>query len=256
MTFDQFTLFTESTLPVISEIVDKYINAVDVEYKSDNSPVTLADREIERHIVGRIRESFPGHAIIGEESGTHAGSAEDGNYEWIIDPIDGTKSFIHGIPLFTTLIGVEKDGKALYGAIYNPLLRELVTGDCHGAYLNGGKVSMRPCADLSQATLLTTDALAFGKYRSMEGFMTLAERCRMMRTWGDAYGYVMLATGRGDIMIDAKMSRWDIAALIPVIRGAGGVITGCDGGEPETADSMVASNPAIHRQVIQILNGE
>jgi len=254
MKFDEFTGFVESMLTDIDRIVDKYVNGVDVEYKSDNSPVTMADREIEACMVDRIKNRFADHSIVGEESGSHVAGGESSGIEWILDPIDGTKSFIHGVPLFTTLIGVMKDGKALYGAIYNPILKELLTGDCQGAYLNGRKVAMRSCETLADATLLTTDVMAIEKYRNLDAFMSLARNCRMMRTWGDAYGYVLLATGRGDIMIDAKMSRWDIAALIPIIRGAGGVITGYDGSQPETADSMIAANPSLHPEVLNILN--
>lgn len=255
-TFQEFSDFVQSLTPTIRETVHKYIGQVHVDYKADDSPVTLADKEIERYIVSRIEARFPEGVIVGEESGTHPASASAATgtggalIEWIVDPIDGTKSFIHGVPLFATLIGVMVDGEAVYGAIYNPLLDDLIVGDNGVALWNGVPTRMRPCDSLAQATLLTTDILDVAKHRNIHTFMSLAERCRMLRTWGDAYGYCLLATGRADIMVDPIMSRWDLAALIPVIRGAGGVITDYYGGNPATGDSIVASGETLHREVI------
>lgn len=171
-----------------------------------------------------------------------------------MDPIDGTKSFIHGVPLFATLIGVMVDGEPVYGAIYNPLLDDLIVGDNNVALWNGVATRMRPCDSLQQATLLTTDILNVDKYRNIHDFMALAGQCRILRTWGDAYGYCLLATGRADIMVDPIMSRWDLAALIPVIRGAGGTITDYYGGNPATGDSIVACGKNLHDEVIACLN--
>lgn len=256
--FEEFTSFVQTLTPAIGETVRRYIGHVQVDYKADDSPVTRADREIEQYIVGRIEKRFPGGTIVGEESGTHPASdpaTTSGLVEWIVDPIDGTKSFIHGVPLFATLIGVMVDGEAVYGAIYNPLLDDLIVGDNRVALRNGTPTRMRVCDSLSEATLLTTDLLDVAKHRNIHAFMTLAERCRLLRTWGDAYGYCLLATGRADVMVDPIMSRWDLAALIPVIRGAGGVITDYYGGNPATGDSIVASgNAALHESVLAILN--
>lgn len=255
-TFQAFSDFVQSLTPAIRETVNKYIGKVHVDYKADDSPVTLADKEIEKYIVSQIESRFPEGVIVGEESGTHpvaANSPGDNNgplIEWIVDPIDGTKSFIHGVPLFATLIGVMVDGEAVYGAIYNPLLDDLIVGDNRIALWNGVPTRMRPCDSLGQATLLTTDILDVDKHRNIHNFMALAKRCRILRTWGDAYGYCLLATERADIMVDPIMSRWDLAALIPVIRGAGGVITDYYGGNPATGDSIVACGPALHGEVI------
>lgn len=254
-TFQEFSDFVESLTPAIRETVGKYIGKVHVDYKADDSPVTLADKEIERYIVSQIESRFPESTIVGEESGTHK-AATTGNHliEWVIDPIDGTKSFIHGVPLFATLIGVMVDGEAVYGAIYNPLLNDLIVGDNQVALWNGVPTRMRTCESLGQATLLTTDILDVDKHRNIHNFMALAGRCRILRTWGDAYGYCLLATGRADIMVDPIMSRWDLAALIPVIRGAGGAITDYYGGNPATGDSIVACSETLHKEVIGLLN--
>ncbi|MDE5943962.1 MAG: hypothetical protein K2G93_00020 [Rikenella sp.] len=257
LTFQEFTEFVQGLTPTIREVVDRYVGHVEVDYKADDSPVTRADREIEQYIVARIEARFPGGTIVGEESGTHpaAETNESGSVEWIVDPIDGTKSFIHGVPLFATLIGVMVDGEAVYGAIYNPMLDDLIVGDNRVALRNGRPTRMRECDSLKQATLLTTDILDVAKHRNLPNFMALAERCRLLRTWGDAYGYCLLASGRADVMVDPIMSRWDLAALIPVIRGAGGVITDYYGGDPATGDSIVASGSAErHAEVLAILN--
>ncbi len=255
-TFEQFNAFAASLTPRIREVIHQYVGVATVDYKADDSPVTIADREVEAYIVDRIEETFPGSTIVGEESGVHCSSAgsEGPLVEWIIDPIDGTKSFIHGVPLFATLLGVMVDGEPRYGAIYNPLLDDMVTGDGVVALWNGRPVRMRPCASLDKALLLTTDISDIARYRTIEGFNSLVEKCWLLRTWGDAFGYALLATGRGDVMVDPIMSRWDLAALIPVIRGAGGVITDYYGGDPATGDSIVAAAPELHTEVLGILN--
>lgn len=257
-TFEVFSDFVKSLTPTIQETVNKYIGTVHVDYKADDSPVTLADKEIERYIVSRIEARFPESVIVGEESGTHSATSADTTegaplIEWIIDPIDGTKSFIHSVPLFATLIGVVVDGVAVYGAIYNPLLDELIVGDGAVALWNGKPTKMRDCGSLAEATLLTTDILDVDKHRDLNKFMALSQKCRLLRTWGDAYGYCLLATGRADIMVDPIMSRWDIAAVIPIIRGAGGVITDYYGDNPNVADSIVACHADVHDEVISLL---
>lgn len=256
-TFEEFTDFVEGLRPAIRSTVDRYIGVVSVEYKGDNSPVTMADREIEKLIVEKIQARFPQSTIVGEESGTHQAAAPNASgklIEWVIDPIDGTRSFIHGVPLFATLIGVMVDGKACYGAIYNPLLEDLVVGDCERALWNGKPTQMRDTEDLASALLLTTDIKDVKKHRNIDKFNELADSCRILRTWGDAYGYFLLATGRADVMVDPIMSRWDLVALIPVIEGAGGVITDYYGGEASTADSIVAVSKELHSKVIAALN--
>lgn len=251
MVFEEFKNFIDKVKPEIEAIAARHVNQVTVEYKSDKSPVTQADREIEKYLEACITEYFPTHAIVGEEFGIRG---EVGELEWILDPIDGTKSFIHGVPLYTTLIGVMEQGRPLFGAILNPSTSEAVVGDSNITLWNGRPVRMRDCADLSEATLLTTDVMGVERYRSLDSFLDLARQCRTVRTWGDGWGYLLLATGRADIMVDSNMSRWDIAALIPVIRGAGGVITGYNGELPETADGIIAANSTLYPQVMERLH--
>lgn len=251
MNFNEFSDFVESMLPEIKSIVDKYINHVSIDYKADNSPVTKADKEIEQYMTARIQATFPTHSVMGEESGEH--NIEGAEYHWILDPIDGTRSFIHGVPLFATLIGVMHGDEPVFGAIYNPMLNDIVLGNNEIALWNGKPTHVRSTANIEDATLLCSDALHAEKFKDGEKFMNLARRCRNFRTWGDAYGYFLVATGRADIMVDAEMSKWDIIALVPIIRGAGGTITDYHGGNPATGDSIIASNSTLQPKIVKSL---
>ena len=226
---------------------------VGVEHKADASPVTLADREAEMVMRQWIEKQFPDHGILGEEHGTVRADAE---FVWVLDPIDGTKSFITGTPLFTTLIGLLHQGRPILGAIHQPVLRQLMIGDGKKTTLNGSPVRVRPARDLSQATLLTSDPLLPGKHQNEAGFNDLTQRVRLYRTFGDGYGYMQLASGWADLMMDAIMNPWDLLPLVPCIEGAGGKITDWQGrtslGMGET--SAVATHPEIHDEVIRILN--
>ena len=222
-----------------------------VEHKSDDSPVTLADRGAEELLRRLIAQTYPDHGVIGEELGNDRPDAE---FVWVLDPIDGTKSFITAVPLFGTLIALLHRGQPVLGAIHQPILNQLVVGDGVVTTLNDRPVRVRPCADLSAATLLTSDPLNPAKYQNGPAYDALANRVRLTRTWGDAYGYLLLATGRADIMCDPIMNPWDIQALIPIVRGAGGVITDWQGNDPVSGSSIVASAPEIHPAVIAALN--
>lgn len=191
-----------------------------LERKSDQSPVTNADREAESIIREQIRKHFPGHGIIGEEFGTEN---EDSEVVWVLDPIDGTKSFIHGIPFYTTLIGILVRNKPEVGIIYAPALDEMVSAATgKGCKLNGEKITTRTCTSLAEATFLTTEVDTFDEYGFGDPFRKLLSSTRLHRTWGDAYGHMMVATGRADLMIDPILNLWDAAAILPVVTEAGG----------------------------------
>ena len=223
---------------------------LEIELKADRTPVTAADRGAEKLMRDLIREAFPKHGMIGEEFGPDRPDAE---FVWVLDPIDGTKSFTSGVPLFGTLIGLLHNGQPVLGCIHQPVLDQLLIGDNESATLNGRPVRVRAARPLAEATLLTSDTVAAG---AVAGFQNLATRAALVRTWGDCYGYLLVATGFADIMFDPAMHPWDIAALVPVIRGAGGVITDAKGGAPYPAASIVASaNPELHREVIGALRG-
>jgi myo-inositol-1(or 4)-monophosphatase len=234
------------------KIIKSYFRIpVDIDLKEDNSPVTIADRKAEEYLRESIMKEFPDHGILGEEFGEINPVAE---YKWVLDPIDGTISFICGTPLFGTLIALLKNGEPVLGLINLPVLNELVIGDNTTTTLNDKKVEVRECTKISDAVLLTTDIKSFGK-DSYKGFDSLVSKAKMIRSWGDCYGYYMVASGYADIMVDPVMSVWDKMALIPIIRGAGGIITDINGHDPLEGKSIIASSAGIYSEVIKIING-
>jgi myo-inositol-1(or 4)-monophosphatase len=224
---------------------------IKIDSKKDSSPVTIADKKSEELMRNEIQKKFPEHGIIGEEFGSYNKHAE---YKWILDPIDGTISFISGAITFGTLIALMKNDEPILGVIHQPILKELLIGDNNSAELNDKRTKVRNCEYLSSAVLLTTDILNIEKYRSVNKFMNLARKVKTLRYWGDCYGYYLVASGFADIMIDPIMNFWDFAALIPIIKGAGGIITDMQGNNPLKGNNIVAASPLIHKQVIQMLN--
>ena len=222
-----------------------------VETKSDQSPVTAADRGAEELMRAMIAKKFPSHGIIGEEFGTERGDAE---FVWVLDPIDGTKSFITGVPLWGTLIALLHRGQPVLGAIHQPVLKQLMLGDGATTTLNGRTVRCRATTRVEDATLLFSDPLNPAKYQNGAAHDALLRRAKLTRTWGDCYGYLLVASGQADAMLDPIMNPWDIAALVPVIRGAGGVITDWRGGAAYPAESTIAAaTPALHAQIVAAL---
>lgn len=222
-----------------------------VEFKSDDSPVTAADRGAEEVMRRLIEARFPDHGIIGEEHGT---VREDAEFVWVLDPIDGTKSFITGVPLWTTLIGLLHEGQPVLGAIHQPNLGQLAIGDGTTTTLNGKPVQCRPTTKLNEATLVTSDHYNLAEYQDGPACDRLIQQTRLYRTWADGYGYLMLAAGFVDVSMDPIMNLWDLAALVPVVQGAGGIITDWTGGGPYPAESAIAcATPELHQQVLQEL---
>ena len=249
---NEFKIFCKELAKVSSEIIKGYFRTeINIESKADNSPVTIADKKAEEAMRELITKNFPGHGIIGEEYGE---SNKDDEYKWILDPIDGTKSFICGAYSFGTLIGLLKNGKPILGVYNHPILDDFLIGDNYETKINGTKTLMRKCSDLSNAVLLTTDHLSIETYQDIEKFNNLIKKVKLYRNWGDCYGYYLLATGYADIMIDPIMSPWDLLPLIPIIKGAGGVITDFRGNDAVKGKSAVAASDHIHREVISILN--
>lgn len=235
-----------------ADVIKKYFRtSLNIESKSDFSPVTIADKLAEEKMRTIISKEFPSHGIIGEEFGSYNPDAE---YVWVLDPIDGTKSFISGALSFGTLIALLKNGKPIIGVINHPILNEFLVGDNKTCLLNGIKVNFRECTSLHDATLLATDHLNIGKYQNQNKFDELIKMVKLYRNWGDCYGYYLLATGYADIMIDPIMSVWDSMALIPIINGAGGTITDYNGNDPLKGNSIIASNKQIHKSVISLLS--
>lgn len=229
-----------------------------VERKADDSPVTAADREAESYLRQRIHETFPDDAIVGEEWGQSGGGS---GFRWIIDPIDGTKSFIHGVPLYATLIGVEYQGRAVLGVDRIPATAECVyAARGSGAWYQRGDEPPQParvsaCRDLSLAAWVTSEVANFHKVGRREAYHRLEDATRLVRTWGDGYGYLLVATGRVDFMIDPLMEIWDAAAIQPIIEEAGGKFTDWQGRATFTSGNGVGSNGWLHEAILRVLNG-
>ena len=230
-------------------IMPIYASPFEVERKADRTPVTEADRRAELAVREFFARETPGFGVLGEEYGETPG---DGRHRWIIDPIDGTKSFIHRVPLFGTLVALERDGEPVVGVIACHAVGETVAAAAGlGARLNGEPCRVSRVASLDDATLTMTSFARTAARRPL-GYRALVERCGLARAWGDCYGYLMVATGRAEIMLDPDMSIWDAAALQPVIREAGGGFSQWDG-NPALGDSAVATNGLLHNEVIRLL---
>jgi myo-inositol-1(or 4)-monophosphatase len=248
----EFKKFSRLLSDESGAIIRKYFRThIGFESKSDESPVTIADKKSEERMRELIMKEFPEHGIIGEEFGKHNPEAE---YQWVLDPIDGTKSFICGTVTFGTMIALTKKGEPILGVINQPVLNEFLIGNNDTALLNDVKVKVRECENLSDAVLLTTDHKNIEKYQDKEKFDELINSCKLYRNWGDCYGYYLVATGYADIMLDPIMSVWDLMALIPIIKGAGGVITDYTGSDPVKGNSIIASNKILHPKVVSQLN--
>lgn len=230
-----------------------YFNAgVVVDTKSDQTPVTIADREAEQILRKRIRKSFPHHAILGEEEGETPG---DASYRWIVDPIDGTKSFIAGVPLYGTLVGVEVRGEPSVGVIYLPALDDMVAAaNGLGCTWNGRPCHVSPVDDIAQA-LVVTSSIVRCQQRS-DAFDNLAKITRQQATWGDAFGYALVATGRAEVMMDSVASAWDVAPMLPIMREAGGHFTDWNGRATIHGGEGVATNAALHTKVVEGFRAE
>lgn len=217
-----------------------YRSALAVERKPDGSPVTDADRAAERAAREWLEARFPRDAVLGEEFGERPG---DSGYRWLLDPIDGTRSFVAGVPLWGTLVAVLEGDRVVAGAASFPAVEEhLVAGEGEGCWHSTlGRCRVSPVTDLTNATVLITD-LANCPPERLAGWSRLASVAGAARTWGDCFGYLLLATGRAEVMADPRMHNWDAAALWPIIREAGGVVTDWDGHPTPFGGSVVATN--------------
>jgi len=259
--------------PLPDELADRWKFAVDVakaagkhtlqyfqqsfqvERKGDNSPVTIADREAEQLARERIAKTFPHDAILGEEFGEVAGSS---GYRWIIDPIDGTKSFITGVPLYSTLLGLEYSGRSVAGVIYIPALDEGVHA-ARGAgawYFAKGqpetpaRVSKR--AQLSDGIFITSQVDSYAKRGAASVYQRLEQTAYITRTWGDGYGYLLVATGRADVMVDPYMFLWDAASLQPILEEAGGTFTDWQGQPTIYSGEGLATNGLLLDEALAV----
>ena len=221
--------------------------------KTDGSYVTIADREAEAYIRTQIAQHFPDDGILGEEEGESHGRS---GRRWIVDPIDGTFAFVHGVPFYGVLIGLEIDGEMSVGVINIPALGEIVSAATGmGCFLNGEAASVSQTARLEDALLLCTDFSACARYGFGEACERLQSRARTSRTWGDCYGYVLVATGRADVMLDPVMNLWDCAALLPIMEEAGGTFTDWHGVGTIAGGNSIATNGLLFDEVMGLVSG-
>ncbi len=219
-------------------------------------PVTEADRAAELAMRRLIVASFPDHGIVGEEFGTERGDAE---LVWVLDPIDGTRAFVSGLPLWGTLIGLLKGGRAAYGMMHQPFIGERFVGDGGSASYRGPhgsrRLRTRRCGSLAEATLSTTSPKLFSAPEA-QAYGRVEDAVRLTRYGYDCYAYCMLAAGHLDVVVEAGLKPYDIVALIPIVEGAGGVVTTWDGGRPEAGGAIAASgDPHLHEAVLARLRG-
>ena len=237
-----------------------FLSGTAVDIKSDASPVTRADRGAEEAMRTLIERRYPDHGILGEEFGVKHGA----RYRWVLDPVDGTRAFITNCFLFGTLIALERDDGAgfrpLLGAIAHPAAGVALIGrerECRLYRADGTErvVRVRSCARLDDATVLATTHWSTGEQCGGPAVEALVRRAKLYRTWGDCFGYFALATGAADVMLDPSLAYWDVAAIVPVVEGAGGRVTSWDGGDPLARPSLIATAGPLHDQVLAVLRG-
>ena len=225
--------------------------AIDVQTKADASPVTRADREIEARLRSMVADRYPDHGFLGEEEG---GELVSGSC-WVVDPIDGTKSFICGVPLFGVLIALVVDGSPILGVIEMPALGERWVGQAGGTEMNGIAAHASPCTALAQARLFATSPDMFlGRNRAR--FDALAAAVRLTRFGTDCYAYGLLALGHCDLVVEDDLEYYDVIALVPVIENAGGMVTDWDGNPIDArfnGQMLAAATPALHAQAMAVL---
>ncbi|MCY1047254.1 histidinol-phosphatase [Corallococcus sp. bb12-1] len=222
-----------------------------VDTKSDGTPVTVADRTAEWTARQWLEERFPDDGILGEEFGETRPGAKR---RWILDPIDGTKTFIRGVPLWGTLVAVAEGERILAGAAYFPAVNELlVASPGLGCFWNGSAARVSSQADLSQSVVLVTDERFLQNPTKGAGWRDLSRQASLSRTWGDCYGYLLVATGRAEVMVDEGLSPWDAAALQPIIEEAGGVFTDWKGQRTAFGGDGIATNAVLASRVREVL---
>jgi len=227
---------------------------IEVHTKSDNSPVTFADRETERLMRQMITDAYPKHGVLGEE---HANTGADSDNLWVIDPIDGTKSFISGLPLYGTLIAYLQGQQVRIGAISMPSMKEFwIAVEGEGCFMNGSPCHVSDCRELADAILMATSPEYFVG-DNLTRFTNLSKQTRVRRYGGDCYTYAMVASGWADIVVECGLQSYDYMALIPVIEEAGGVVTDWSGEKLNlNSDGTIiaAATPELHRQALEFLS--
>jgi myo-inositol-1(or 4)-monophosphatase len=259
MTAIDFAAFVDELAAVSGETIRPFFrSALSVENKSrigGFDPVTAADRAAETAMRALIRKTFPAHGIVGEEFPDEQPDAE---YVWVLDPIDGTKSFICGMPMWGTLIALTRHGEPIYGMMHQPFTREHFFSDGDGARYRGPAgarvLQTRACRALGDAIMLTTSPLLMNEADRL-AFRRVEHAVRLSRYGGDCYAYCVLAAGHADLVIETELKPHDVLALIPIIEGAGGVMTTWENSRPHHGGRIIAAGDRrLHRQAMELLN--
>ena len=259
MTAIDFSSFVDQLASVSGEtILPFFRTALAVENKKTAGfdPVTAADRAAENAMRALIRKHFPAHGILGEE---YESENPDAEYVWVLDPIDGTKSFIAGMVAWGTLIGLCRLGEPVYGMMHQPFTRERFFGDGGAARYRGPagnrELRVRSCDSLKDAVMFTTSPLLMNE-ADRARFKRVEDKVKLSRYGGDCYAYCMLAAGQIDLIIETELKTHDIVALIPIINGAGGIVTTWEGGPPQAGGRIVvAGDKRVHAAALEVLNG-
>lgn len=260
MTAIDFAAFVDELAAVAGETIRPFFrSALSVENKSRSGgfdPVTAADRAAETAMRALIKKTFPAHGVIGEEFPAEQPHAE---YVWILDPIDGTKSFICGLPAWGTLIALTRRGEPIYGVMYQPFIGEHFSGDGAGARYRGPAgnraLQTRACARLGDAIMLTTSPLLMNE-TDRQCFARVEQVVRLSRYGGDCYAYCVLAAGHVDLIIETELKPHDVLALIPIIEGAGGIMTTWENNPPHQGGRIIAAGDRrVHAQAMEVLKG-
>jgi len=260
MTAIDFSAFVDELASVSGEtILPFFRTALSVEDKGHPGsfdPVTAADHAAEMSMRTLIRRTFPDHGIIGEEYGKERADAE---YVWVLDPIDGTKSFISGMPAWGTLIALLRAGEPVFGMMNQPFTRERFSGDGRSAHYRGPAgardLRVRACANLSEAVLFTTSPLLMNA-SDRESFGRVEQAVQLSRYGGDCYAYCMVAAGHVDLVIETELKAHDVMALVPIVIGAGGIMTTWENGPPQHGGRIVAAgDKRVHAEALRLLMG-
>lgn len=252
---NEYRQFAETLADAAAKAIMPYFRApLPVQDKGGKlfDPVTEADRAAERVMRELILEHYPEHGIVGEEEDNVAGSS---GLTWVLDPIDGTRAFITGMPLWGTLIALNDGQRPFLGVMNQPYTGERFVGTPAGAWCNGQVLKTRACAGIASARLMCTSPQIFDNEQQLAAFNAVAEQVQLLRYGGDCYAYCMLASGHVDAVIEAGLQAYDVQALIPIIEGAGGIMTAWDGGDAQHGGPVVAAgDPVLHAQLVAQLS--
>lgn len=251
-----YLYFAIDTAKEAGQLTLKYFQTgLEPELKADESPVTRADKEAEQLIRRRIEREYTGHDIIGEEYGGL--DSARGSHRWIIDPIDGTRAFVRGVPLYAVLIGLEIEGTCQVGVAYFPALNELVAAAIgQGCWWNGKRCYVSPVEQLNDGIVVYTNAASFARYNRSAEWERIKKAAGYTAGWGDAYGYLLVATGRAELMLDPIMNPWDCAPFPPILAEAGGYFGDWQGNAAIYSNEGLATSKALLPEVMSLIQGD